>query len=261
MLVADKRPATSQPATSDEPGEEPADCHSASNRLIFVYIQGKVLLSCFVSGAQGLTLWAVGLELWLVFATLTFALNFVPNVGMFCAVLLPMPLVALDPGFSGVQIALAFFLPAACGTLSKDVLEPLLIGHSTSLQPVALMLAIMVWGSVWGVTGMVLAVPITAVGRIYLLGIDHPLAQYLAKKIAGTDSSAVEDEDERATARRTSARRRLQRLVLYLPTKMRHRTGAGAPAGEYATPARAPGAPCGRPYVPKKASSDAALLL
>ena len=47
-----------------------------------------------------------------------------------------------------MQIACAFFVPGLFGVISKDVLEPLLIGKSTALQPVALMLAIMIWGSV-----------------------------------------------------------------------------------------------------------------
>lgn len=47
------------------------------------------------------------------------------------------------------------------------------------------MLAILLWGSVWGITGMVLAVPITAVIRIYLENIEHPLTRYLALSLGG----------------------------------------------------------------------------
>jgi len=139
-----------------------------AEQQIYVYIRGKLALSCLVASAHAMTLWAIGCELWLVFFVLTFSLNFVPNIGMFIAVFLPMPLVALDPRFDRLQIACAFFVPGLFGVVSKDVLEPLLIGKSTALQPVALMLAIMIWGSVWGLTGMILAVPMTAVLRIYL---------------------------------------------------------------------------------------------
>ena len=38
----------------------------------------------------------------------------------------------------------------------------------------------------WGVTGMVLAVPMTAVARIYLASVEHPLLRYLASVLAGT---------------------------------------------------------------------------
>eukprot|EP00908_Phaeocystis_cordata_P015267 Transcript_26393.p1 GENE.Transcript_26393~~Transcript_26393.p1 ORF type:complete len:454 (-),score=197.64 Transcript_26393:69-1376(-) len=158
-----------------------------AEQQIYVYIRGKLALSCLVAGAHGLTLWCIGCDLWLVFFILTFSLNFVPNIGMFIAVMLPMPLVALDPRYSAVQIMSAFLVPAAVGTVSKDLLEPLLIGNSTSLQPVALMLAIMIWGSVWGLTGMILAVPMTAVMRIHLSYIEHPLMRYFASMLDGTD--------------------------------------------------------------------------
>ena len=85
-------------------------------------------------------------------------------------------------------MATAFFVPLLFGSFSKDVLEPWLIGDATSLQPVALMLAILMWGSIWGVTGMILAVPITAVMRIYLEHLDHPLPKYIAKILAGKGS-------------------------------------------------------------------------
>jgi len=100
-----------------------------------------------------------------------------------------MPLVALDPRFDRLQIACAFFVPGLFGVVSKDVLEPLLIGKSTALQPVALMLAIMIWGSVWGLTGMILAVPMTAVLRIHLSHIEHPLTRYVASALDGTDGT------------------------------------------------------------------------
>ena len=161
-------------------------------------------------------------DLWLVFGILSFSLNFIPNVGMFTAVCLPMPLVALDPRsvrahrppptpparppptpphrpslrrrYSGLQVATAFFLPLLFGSFSKDVLEPWLIGDATSLQPVALMLAILMWGSIWGVTGMILAVPITAVMRIYLEHLDHPLPKYIAKILAGKGQGHAKPE-------------------------------------------------------------------
>ena len=104
---------------------------------------------------------------------------------MFLGVCLPMPLVALDDDFTPLETALAFLIPLAVGTIAKDVLEPIVLGKGASLHPVMLMLAILVWGSVWGITGMILAVPITAVGRIYLSSLKHPLPQYLAAKLSG----------------------------------------------------------------------------
>ena len=133
--------------------------------------------------------------------------------------MLPMPLVALDPAFgpSGVATALlvvrrihtlSFTLSAllmltflSCSLLSchtqpllvnifaKDVLEPWLIGNATRLKPVAVLLAILVYGSVWGITGMVMAIPLTAVMRIYLSSLEHPLARFVGAALSGEDHS------------------------------------------------------------------------
>jgi len=125
---------------------------------------------------------------------LTFLLNFIPNIGMATSVLLPMPVVLLDPKFGLPSAAVSFFCPLLAGLAAKDILEPLLIGHSTSLQPVAVLFAIMLWGSVWGATGMVLAVPITAVVRIYLAALEHPLPRYFASLLAGKEGLAEADD-------------------------------------------------------------------
>ena len=180
---AARRNSLSLTRTSQRRGS--VDVDAQAEEQIFVYLKGKVMLSALVAGVHGLTLWWINLNVWLVFGLLSFALNFVPNVGMFLGVCLPMPLVALDDDFTPLETALAFLIPLAVGTIAKDVLEPIVLGKGASLHPVMLMLAILVWGSVWGITGMILAVPITAVGRIYLSSLKHPLPQYLAAKLSG----------------------------------------------------------------------------
>jgi len=72
------------------------------------------------------------------------------------------------------------------GSICKDVVEPIVIGGGANLQPVVVLLAIMMWGSVWGLTGMVLAVPMTAVCRLYLDATPHPLTRYVAAVMSGT---------------------------------------------------------------------------
>jgi predicted PurR-regulated permease PerM len=85
-------------------------------------------------------------EMWLVFGVLAFFLSFIPNIGLVIAVLLPMPIVALDPSFSTLDVALTFLVPAIVGTIAKDILEPWLLGNATSLHPVAVLLVILMFG-------------------------------------------------------------------------------------------------------------------
>ena len=169
---------------------------------IYLYIRGKVAVALMVAALDSAILWALGVSMWLVFGTLTFMLSFIPNIGLAISVLLPMPVVLLDPDLSAASVACAFFGPVAVGMVAKDVVEPLLIGHSTSLSPVTVLLAVLVWGSVWGLTGMVLAVPLTAVARIYLHGIEHPVPRFFAAALSGggaeerEEASGAEDAEQ-----------------------------------------------------------------
>ncbi|EOD31552.1 hypothetical protein EMIHUDRAFT_456279 [Emiliania huxleyi CCMP1516] len=126
------------------------------------YLKSKIGVSILVGLATAVSLAALGVDLWLVFGLLGFWLNFVPTVGTLVAVLLPMPVVLLDERFGPVQVVLALALPLAAHGFAGNVLEPMLFGSTLRLHPVVVLLSLMTWAALWGVTGMVLAVPITA---------------------------------------------------------------------------------------------------
>lgn len=146
----------------------------------------KSLISALVAIVNGTILYLVGLKLALVFGVLAFFLNFVPNIGMFISVLLPMPLVVLEPSFTPLEMVIAFCGPLFVGMVAKDVLEPWLIGKATQLHPVAVLLCILFFGTLWGIVGMIMAVPLTAIVRIVLSNIEHPLPRYIADILGGT---------------------------------------------------------------------------
>ena len=173
-------------------GDEPVDPFVRTvDKQIFVYIRGKSAISAFVAITNATILAFIGLDLWLAFGVIAFFLNFIPNIGMFISVLLPMPLIGLDPQFSPYQIAGAFLGPLLVGSFAKDVLEPVVLGNSTSLHPIAVLLSIMLFASVWGITGMIMAVPMTAVLRIFLSAVDHPLPRAVAAALSGSHKAAA----------------------------------------------------------------------
>ncbi len=167
-----------------------------AEKQILMYIRGKVLLSLMVGLLTALSLSVLRVELALVFGILAFWLNFIPNVGTVVAVALPMPLVLLDERFTPLTMALALLLPLGAHTLSGSVLEPLLFGKTLKLHPVVILLSLLLWASVWGITGMVLAVPLTAVLRIRLAAVHHPLPQFLAAALVGDTAAPARGFDE-----------------------------------------------------------------
>lgn len=146
------------------------------------YLIAKTLLSIFA----GILIWAVlsalGVPLALTFGLLTFLLNFVPNIGSIIATILPLPIVLVNPEISTPVAVLAIAIPAAVQFALGSFLEPRVLGNSLDLHPATILLALIFWGSMWGIVGMLLAAPITAVIRILLekLEITAPIARLLA---------------------------------------------------------------------------------
>lgn len=175
--------------SSPEDGED--DFVSAQiDQSVRDYIKGKVALSVLAGGLTSLLLWGLHIELYVVFGMLAFWLNFVPNVGAMVAVALPMPLVLFNPSLAASTQFLAFALPLGVHLIIGNMLEPLIFGRSMSLHPVIVLLSLVVWSAIWGVTGMVLAVPLTAVMRIHLSHIDHPLTRMLLRVLDGGQGQA-----------------------------------------------------------------------
>ena len=70
------------------------------------------------------------------------------------------------------------------------MIDPTLMGRSLDLHPVTILLALIVWGTLWGVVGMLLATPITAVMKILFekMEITAPIAELLAGRLDGLTS-------------------------------------------------------------------------
>ena len=171
-------------------GRNPGDQHKGVYREIDLkirrYIGVKVALSAATGLLTTLILWTIGLDLAVVFGVLAFLLNFIPSVGSVVATLLPLPL-ALVQFDSSAAIAAAVLLPGSVQMVIGNVLEPKLMGSSLNLHPITILLSLIFWGMLWGVAGMVLAAPITAVCKIILDRVEgtQALGDLLGGKLPG----------------------------------------------------------------------------
>ncbi len=148
------------------------------------YLLAKAGVSAVTAILVGAVLQVAGVELALVFAVLTFILNFVPNVGSFIATLIPLPVLIFSPvlSFWGGMLVLACLL--VIQFILGNIVEPKVLGRTLSLHPVIVLLALLVWGTLWGPVGMVLAVPITATMQIVLEQVEE--GRPIALALAGT---------------------------------------------------------------------------
>ena len=165
------------------PTEQDAESLSGEVRSrVKEYLRVKILVSAITGIAVYAILKICGIDLALVFALMTFLLNFIPNIGSAVAMLLPVPVVLLTGEISVTTKIVALGLPALVQFLVGNVLEPKWMGSSLDLNPIVILLALIFWGVLWGPVGMLLSVPITAVLKILLqrLPYTRPVADLLA---------------------------------------------------------------------------------
>lgn len=146
------------------------------------FILTKAIISAITGFLVGLTLELLGIELALAFGFFAFLLNFIPTLGSVISTILPVPVVLMNPEISLTVAVMAIIIPGSIHFLIGNVVEPLVMGDSLELHPAAVLLSLMIWGAIWGVVGMLLATPITAVLKILSDQADttRPVARLLA---------------------------------------------------------------------------------
>ena len=145
--------------------ERKSETWDAINVHVKKYIFTKFITSALTGILTGIIYWLLGLELALIFGTLTFLLNFIPTFGSIVAVFLPLPVAFLQYDET-TMILLVFILPSLVHLTIGNIIEPKLFGKAFGLHPVTIILALIFWGILWGITGMLLAAPLTAIIRI-----------------------------------------------------------------------------------------------
>jgi AI-2 transport protein TqsA len=141
---------------------------SEVDQQIRSYLSLKTVISIFTGIVFGVALRMFGVPMAFTFGVLAFLLNFVPNVGPIVASLLPIPLIILDPEGSVGWMAATITVICTIQLISGNVVEPKIMGNSSDLHPVTILVGLMFWGMMWGVIGMFLATPIMAALKIIL---------------------------------------------------------------------------------------------
>ena len=101
----------------------------------------------------------VGVDFAETWALLIFVLNYIPNIGSIVAVAFPALLALVQFETLGPFIILVISLTAIQLAIGS-VLEPMLMGNTLNMSPFAIILALAFWGTIWGIVGMFLSVPI-----------------------------------------------------------------------------------------------------
>lgn len=108
---------------------------------------------------------AMALDLAEFWALLIFSMNYIPYIGAWLGVLVPTAVAAIQFGEVSPVLWLAGLLTIIQFT-TGSIIEPRVMGRGLNLSPVVMLLGLVFWGTVWGIVGMFMAVPLMVVVMI-----------------------------------------------------------------------------------------------
>ncbi len=127
---------------------------------------GGALLSMVVVALLSLIgLLSLGIPLALAQAILAGLLNFIPNVGPTLSVIIPMAIALLDEPWKAVAIFIIYFL---IQQFESSLLTPYIMAQQVSLLPAITLIAQIFFTTFFGFLGLLLALPLTVVGKIWI---------------------------------------------------------------------------------------------
>jgi predicted PurR-regulated permease PerM len=131
------------------------------------YIITKFLISLSVGLVMGFTLWLFDVDFFIIWASFAVILNFIPNIGSVISVVLPTLITLVQYESFGYAFLVAAILIITQNIIG-NIIEPKIFGDRLGLNPLVILLSLLLWGYLWGIVGMFLAVPLTAVIKIII---------------------------------------------------------------------------------------------
>jgi predicted PurR-regulated permease PerM len=149
----------------------------------FNYIKGMVLVYIIVGILNSIGLYALGVSNAILFGMLCAIMTIIPYAGIFISALLPISVVWMQTGNIWYPIGvIAVF--SVVQYLEANVIFPKVVGTQLHVSTLAMLVAVIAGGIIWGVAGMVLFIPFVAILKIISDNIEEwkPLNLLLARK-------------------------------------------------------------------------------
>ena len=149
-------------------------------------VQRYLAIKSGVSFLNGVVVAAVlavfGVDFAIIFGAVTVVLNFIPSIGSILSLALAVLATVFQYG-SLFPTVWVFLLVLVLDTILANVLEPKWMGAGLGLSPLVVLFSLFFWGWLWGVPGMILAVPLMAVVKIVCANV--PSLQFIAELMSG----------------------------------------------------------------------------
>lgn len=188
-------------ALPENKGKQLIDIVGRMNRQTAKYLLLKVIISAATGIMYYITAVLAGVNFPLVWGLLAFLLNFIPTIGsiVVTALAIFMTLVQFMPEWNRVIFTSLMFI--AIEMILGNIVDPKIQGVQLNISPLVILISLAVWGYVWGLVGMFLAVPLTSIMQVICSNVQslHPIAVLLS---SGTGYAREEERRRRKADKR-----------------------------------------------------------
>ena len=159
-----------------------------SGQIIQSYLAGIIRVTGIVAILAGVFFYLMGIKYFILFASFIAILNLIPYVGVFISSFFVILYVFLTTD-SLFYPFITFAVLWGIQLFENNIITPLVVGSKVKVNALAVILAILIGGWLWGISGMVLFIPLTGVLKLtlertielkpfaYLLGDDVPVTE------------------------------------------------------------------------------------
>jgi predicted PurR-regulated permease PerM len=150
---------------------------------------GQLAAMTFIAVFWAIALYIIGVPFALLLGIFSGLISFIPYVGAIISVVIPLALALISDPVMAVWVVLAFVI---IQQVEGNLLQPLVMSRAVNLHPALVVFAILAMGTLYGLVGVFLAVPLVAalqvlVREVWVKRMDH----------VGTDTSPPPKEPEK----------------------------------------------------------------
>jgi len=169
-----------------------------SDEVLGAFLRGQFIVMLALGAIYAIGLSAVGLNLGLLIGIVAGLISFVPYLGATTGVVLAVLAALVQAQGFDLQLLVLVGVVFTVGQLIESyILTPRIVGDRIGLHPVAVIFAIMAGGQLFGFVGMLIALPVAAVGNV-LLRFAHE--RYTHSRLYAGDGPKIVLEGQRTPA-------------------------------------------------------------
>ena len=131
----------------------------------FNYIKGMILVYVIVGALNSIGLFALGVRNALAFGMICAIMTIIPYIGITVSALLPISVVWIETGNIWYPLGVIVVF-AIVQYLEANIIFPTVVGVQLNVSTLAMLIAVILGGIIWGISGMILFIPFVAILKI-----------------------------------------------------------------------------------------------